>query len=309
PIRPIEGDNKAIYRSFTFGNLVSLNMLETRLLARDKQLSYTDYYDENGKFDETRFTQDLTSESRKLIGDKQFKWLQNEFSNSSTIWQVIAQQVLMGRMWLPAEVLSPIAQLDNPEAFGTTKEELIAKINNLIEELVSIKMEILKGKTVKDEIKTRLNKTLPYNLDAWDGYPIERERLFALAKGYQKNLVVLSGDTHNSWGNNLKDINGEKIGVEFATTSVSSPGMEEYLGLNSTEDAKKLESALEVLLDDLKYTNLNNRGFLEVIFTQDEAKATWHHIDNVDSKEYEIIKSREKTLVCKFGKKELEDPS
>ena len=48
---------------------------------------------------------------------------------------------------------------------------------------------------------------------------------------------------------------------------------------------------------------------MEVIFTKDEAKANWHHIDNVDSKEYKIMEDRKKTLVCKVGKKELEDPS
>ena len=32
-----------IYRSFDFGNLLSLHMLDTRVIARDKQLDYNNF--------------------------------------------------------------------------------------------------------------------------------------------------------------------------------------------------------------------------------------------------------------------------
>lgn len=294
PIRPVT-NKKEIYRTFNFGDLVSLNMLETRVLARDKQLSYADYYDAQGNFDAATFTTDLTNADRTMMGTTQMQWLQTEFATSTSTWQVLGQQVVMGRMSLPAEILTPISQLDYVE--GEAKDALLTQINTSLAELATIKGRILQGDTtVTDAEKARVNTTMPYNLDAWDGYYVNRETIFGTAKAYSKNLVVLAGDTHNSWANELKDINGNHVGVEFATTSVSSPGMEEYLGLTSTEQSMQLEGAISLLVDDLQYCNLNDRGFMEVTFTPSEATSTWYYVANYDSATYTMNTARTKSL-------------
>jgi len=307
PIRPIaSGNEKEIYRTFNFGDLVSLNMLETRLLARDKQLDYRDYFNANGDFLASKFQADVGSPTRTMMGTAQLQWLQDEMASSTATWQVLGQQVVMGRMNIPAELLKSISMLDNPSAYGTTKDALLAQINKSLGELATIKAKILQGDTtVTDDEKARVNTVLPYNLDAWDGYYANREAIFATAKAYSKNLVVLSGDSHNSWANDLKDMSGEKVGVEFATTSVSSPGMEEYLSLKTTNEAAQLEGALNLLIDDLKYANLNNRGFIEVIFTPTEAKSIWHYVDTVDSPIYSENTLRAKSLQCKVGEQSI----
>lgn len=293
PIRPVTEDQKVIYRTFDFGDLLSLNMLETRVLGRDEQLNYADYYDAQGNFDATTFTADLTSPTRTMTGASQLAWLQGEFATSTTTWQVLGQQVLMGRMLLPAELLGPIAMLENPAAYGTTKEALMAQINTLLTELATIKTRILQGDlTVTTEERARVETTLPYNLDAWDGYFYEREVIFNTAKAYGKNLVVLAGDTHNSWANELRVVNGDRVGVEFATTSVTSPGLEQYLGLGSQLEAIQLEPVITLLVDDLKYTNLYDRGFMEVTFMQDKVVTTWHYVDNYHSETYTESQAR-----------------
>lgn len=300
PIRPL-ADKKKIFRSFDFGNLVSLHMLETRLFARDKQLSYADYY--KPKFDTTAFKADFLKTDRAMIGNEQLGWLQTNLAKSSATWQVLGQQVLMGKMNIPIEILENVAVLQNEK---TTKEQKTAakkQVNQKIAQLVAIKVRILKGdKTVTKEEKARLSNQLPYNLDAWDGYFVERENIFGLAKAMDKNLVVLAGDTHNSWASDLKDKDGNQIGVEFATTSVTSPGMEEYVGLETDKDAMQFEKAMEILIDNLKYFNANNRGFMVVTFTKEEAKASWHFIDSNKSVQYTTINSRKKSLKTLKGK-------
>ena len=58
----------------------------------------------------------------------------------------------------------------------------------------------------------------------------EREGLLGTAIAAQKNLVVLAGDTHNGWAGQLVTDAANPIaasqnaGVEFATSSASSPG-------------------------------------------------------------------------------------
>jgi len=293
PIRPIE-NKKEIYRSFEFGDLVSLNMLETRVLSRDKQLNYAEYFMQDGTFSQDKFIADFTDPYRTMMGTTQTQWLQGEFATSQATWQVVGQQVVMGRMNLPSEILINISKLDYVD--DATKAELLAQINTSLAELAALKMTLLQGGTISESDKARLETTLPYNLDAWDGYYANRETLLATAKAYNRNLVVLAGDTHNSWANELKDMNGNNVGVEFATTSVSSPGMEEYLYLTSTEQAMQLEGALSLLIDDLKYSNLNNRGFMEVTFTPNEAISNWHYVANYDAATYTMNTSRAKSL-------------
>lgn len=303
PIRPIN-NMKEIYRTFNFGDLLSLNMLETRILARDKQLSYSDYFAADGTFLQSNFIADVTNSTRTMMGTTQLGWLQGEFATSTATWQVIGQQVVMGRMNLPAEILTKMAQLDYVD--GEAKLVLLGEINTALAECATIKARVLQGdSTVTDEERARVNTTLPYNLDAWDGYYVNRETILGTAKAYGKNLVVLSGDTHNSWANELRDNGGTNVGVEFATTSVSSPGMEAYLNLTSTQQAMQLEGALTLLLDDLKYVNLNNRGFMEVIYTKNNVTCNWYYVANYDSPNYTMDVSRTKSLKTIAGTQTL----
>ncbi len=280
PIRSvIEGSDEAIFRTFRFGNLVDLHMLDTRIIGRDQQLDYMDYFTGEG-LDAARFTADVGSQNRTLLGAEQLLWLQSSLNYSTATWQVLGQQVLMGRMNLPAELLVAIAT----EQFEGLPQNLA--------ELAQLKGRALQGDpSLTQEELARINTVAPYNLDAWDGYQYEREVVLGTAKALNKNLVVLAGDTHNAWANNLKDINGDQIGVEFATASVTSPGLEEYLGIPD-EMIQGAEQAISLLVDDLDYLNVNQRGYMLVTFTPEEAKADWYFVDTIKSREYQIDAGR-----------------
>jgi alkaline phosphatase D len=59
--------------------------------------------------------------------------------------------------------------------------------------------------------------------DAWAGYPPARERLFAaLEKRRTANPVVLTGDIHSFWVNDLANAAGGAVGVELATSSIAT---------------------------------------------------------------------------------------
>ncbi|MES2090279.1 MAG: alkaline phosphatase D family protein, partial [Pseudomonadota bacterium] len=93
-----------IYRSFDFGNLVSLHMLDTRVIGRDKQLSYADYFTAAG-FDGAAFKAAVGNPNRQIMGATQTAWLQQQMAQSSATWQILGQQILMGRMNIPAPIL------------------------------------------------------------------------------------------------------------------------------------------------------------------------------------------------------------
>lgn len=138
PIRPVaENDHLNIYRQFDFGGLVNLMMLDTRILARHKQLDYANYMTEAG-IDAAKFQADLFSDQRTLMGVVQREWLQKQLGQSQATWNVLGQQVLMAKMLIPQELLLPLAQITN----GDQRPETLAEMKQKIAELVTLKMRL-----------------------------------------------------------------------------------------------------------------------------------------------------------------------
>lgn len=289
------GKDVRIYRSFDFGNILSLHMLDTRIIARDKQLDYANYFTATG-FNEAAFKAALLDPSRKMLGDEQISWLQGKLNGSTAKWQVLGQQVLLTKMMIPAEMLLLVNQIQTEIAmFGSATPQTMQAFQTSLQQLVVIKTRILQGDpTVTAAEKARVETVLPYNLDAWDGYPRERELLYAHLLG--KNVVALAGDTHNGWMGSMKDYFGNKVGTKLAASSVSSPGMEKYLGLNPNDptQAIQLAGALQLLVDDLEYANLYKRGYLYAKFSTANVHAEWRYVNTVFSETYSV--TTEKTV-------------
>ncbi len=72
--------------------------------------------------------------------------------------------------------------------------------------------------------------------------------------------------------------------------------MEEYAGLDTLEASIDFENALSFLIDDLQYTNLNQRGFMVVNFKNEEVVTTWSYLNNYDSTVYTMDDSRKTSL-------------
>ncbi len=73
-----------IYRSFRFGNLATLIMLDTRVFGRDQQVEATD-------------TEKIEGLSRQLLGPEQEAWLAEQFVTSTkdnSTWTLLGQQVM-----------------------------------------------------------------------------------------------------------------------------------------------------------------------------------------------------------------------
>ncbi|WP_350997531.1 alkaline phosphatase D family protein [Shewanella sp. TB7-MNA-CIBAN-0143] len=295
PIRPwSEGNHEEIYRSFNYGNLVDLHMLDTRVLARDKQLEYSQYIDATtGAFNSSTFLADVTDTDRTLLGQTQLLWLQQTLLQSTAKWQVLGQQVLMGKMLMPAAIATQ--QMSIPqfaELAGLAQLAGRAQASDptlTAEELAYLQAN--QAKLTPEVIALLQLPAIPYNLDAWDGYAYEREVILATAKSLQHNLVVIAGDTHNAWASDLTDSGGDIVGIEFATSSVSSPGLEYYLGLSDAE-MPATEAAIVGLIADLKYANLKDRGYLLLTFTENEVRSDWQYVDTILDKTFVQLDAR-----------------
>lgn len=263
-------DNSIIYRSVNIGNLVNLILMDTRLIGRDKQLNIGDYYTATG-FDALAFQTALTDPNRSIVGVTQRDWIISELNSSSAKWQVLGQQVLMGKMNIPVELLTAFGS----ENFGA-----------ILTELVTIKLRLLNNDpSLSAEEIARVTTVIPYNLDAWDGYPIDREIIYSALNG--KKIVTFAGDTHNAWQNTLTSENGTEVGIELATSSISSPGFETYLGANSSPElVAGFQEALVALIDGLNYFDASRRGYMMTTFTTTDVTSEWIFVDTLLSESY-----------------------
>jgi alkaline phosphatase D len=283
PIRT-GSDREKIYRNFKFGELLSLNMMDTRNIARDKPLTTNDLLAAGAGAPSL-----IADPTRRLIGDEQLSWLIREWSNSTTTWEVLGQQVLMGRIFVPIELLTQLGALIGKLEAGLDASAEQTAVNDAIGELYSLKLRLNAGDpSLTDGEKLRLSSTAPYNLDAWDGYFVEREQILSRAHLLGKNVITLAGDTHNAWASDLRfvanqatgELSEGSVGVELATSSVTSPGFDQYLSLGAAEKVG-FESSIMALVDDLKYMDADRRGFLAVTFTPEVATAEWNFVGDI----------------------------
>jgi len=251
------GDQGEIYRAFQIGDLADLIMLDTRLVGRDEQLDYAKGIEAAGSV-EAFIKNDLYNPERQILGKEQEGWLQQALQISQArgaTWQVLGQQVLMGKLNIP--VIPP-------------------------EELAKLELSEYARPRV-EQTQQLAPYGLPSNLDAWDGYPAARERLFAMLGAHANNPISLAGDTHNGWAFNLTNQKGEAVGVEWGTPGVSSPGLENYVPLPPDE----MQALLKGASPELVACDTSQRGWTHVTLTPEAATAQWRFVSSVTEPTYQ----------------------
>jgi alkaline phosphatase D len=272
PIRePLPGKPfEAINRSFQFGDLATLIMMESRLTARAHQISYeTDAPRARGPDGAVRpdmavLRARLNDPSRQMLGARQEAWLAEEMTASvaaGRTWQVLGSQVVMG------EVMAPDArQVLGPALCGA----ILAALPERQRE---------RARALADIFTTRT----PYNLDAWDGYPAARERVYAAMRTVGARPIVVSGDSHAFWANELHDAEQRHVGVEIGGTSVTSSGVCDVVPLLPVN--RLIEEANP---GRVKFTDHGAKGFILLTLTRQEALAELMAVSTIESKPYDL---------------------
>jgi alkaline phosphatase D len=207
PIREPGAGSFAINRSFDFGDLASLFMLETRLTARDHQL-YPDAElpKEPTQAELAAYRAKLNDPARKMMSPRQEAWLEQGLAASvkaGAAWQVIGNQVVMARILTPP-IRKHLGEAAWQRAMETLPKAAVARLQKM-------------------EANAALG--LPSGADDWDGYPADRQRVHALIRQSKANAVVVSGDSHAFWANELYDAEagGHRTAVEFGAGALSAP--------------------------------------------------------------------------------------
>jgi alkaline phosphatase D len=216
PIRqPDVNEPVKIWRKIRYGDLAEIFFLDTRLYGRSEQ---------GGNPEDP---------NRTLLGTDQFSWLKSELSASTSQWKVLAQQVMVAPLKLPAVLGGGI-------------------LNN----------------------------------DQWDGYNYERQQLYNHVRNNNiENMVVLTGDIHTSWANDLPDSNyngttgANSAGVEFVATSITS-------GNSEANVPNSLVSLFQAANPHIKYFNLTEHGYFILDLSKAKAQADWNFVSTIESQTY-----------------------
>ena len=154
------------------------------------------------------------------------------------------------------------------------------------------KLQSLQGQYFKDASEL-WNQSLHNSLqvkdrrfsgDAWSSNPMAAFN----AATYLLNARTLMG---------LADprLAGTKVGEEFATSSVSSPGLENYL---VTLSPAQIKGIFEGVVDDLNWMDASKRGFLKMSFSAAEAKGEWFFVNTITNRTYTSTLGKTATMAA-----------
>ncbi|MEQ1818721.1 MAG: alkaline phosphatase D family protein [Terricaulis sp.] len=262
PIRRPEASGPRVYRTLEWGDLARIVLLDTRLIGRVRQLNYqrglglhllSDGAGTQAAVEEFRRTQ-LLDPTRTLLGTEQEAWLAEALASSKQrgqTWQVLAQQIVVGQQLVGAGA----AAMVSPDAHANVRRYVT--------------------------VGERLGRMgMPWNLDSWDGYPVARERFLQACAANAANAVVLGGDSHNTWLNNLATPGDTSrlAAIEFAGASVTSPGLEQAM---SAAAPGAREAMMRSANPELAWCDVTNRGYGALKFTRDACEAEWVAFSNV----------------------------
>lgn len=123
------------------------------------------------------------------------------------------------------------------------------------------------------------------SMDQWSGYPIARDRLLGeIAKRAPNRTVVITGDIHSSWVNELRSSfsqpDAPTIGAEFVGTSISSGG--------DGSDRNQVEGRLAGDNPHVKWQN-NRRGYVRCAVSPEEWRAEYRTVEYISKPDAPVM--------------------
>ncbi len=270
PIRePKAGHERQDYwRTLRFGDLATMVTLETRHTARAEQIDYRKYASLLNSAEQ------VEAFKRDILGapDRRMLSLDMEADLSAGL----KASVETGQPWRLIGNPMPIARMPVPDLLGL----------GILHQDAASNAEV-PGAGGPLAWKGKWN--LPLYTDTWDGYPAARERFYhQCKKAGAQDLLVLTGDSHSFWANQLFDGQGEPMGLEVGTAGITSPGDFVESGFDD-EMARKLDRAFEDHTDEVLWTDNFHQGYVRLELTPEQTDVTYIAVSTVLDEQYSTV--------------------
>jgi len=321
PIRPLKPDpTRRIFRSFDVGDLATIIMLDTRLYGREESpgganmifltqpaphggVDWPMPYDARQSppqprpelFEQVggdaaklppghifmpdfpRYKAEVLNAERSILGAEQEAWLTETLKASKsrgTPWQILGQQTIAAT-FIPVD---PSPHMDPAKA---------VRFNN----------DFFARMRIQEQ------NNLPFANDTWGGgYPRSRDRMISQLRDHANNTIILSGDLHNAWGFVHHDDAGQLRAFEVTTPSVTSPGMESFMGTRGPSMAAGMVAKNK----NLVYAELASRGYAVLAITPEAVQVEWTFVNTIKSKTFTAKVDQRMTVRAKSLKSSMQ---
>ena len=199
---------------------------------------------------------------RPFLGDEQLAWLRDAMSGSGAAWKVVGNQVVFA----PVLLTPALAAAAGP----------------------------LLGSLGLDDLPA-LSAPVIVNGDQWDGYQVAQRALVETFTGVD-DVVVLTGDIHSSWANEIprdaatytvdRELGTGSAGVEFVCPSITSDGFAERFG--SADTARLLTTGVQAGNPWVRYLDGVFHGYGVLDVTADRVQYDFWGVTSRDDPDTEV---------------------
>ncbi len=247
PVRQVDPANpRRNNRSYAYGDLAELVMLEERLGSRSPQIEGTISTPFGPAFQQTG---PFLDPARQMLGANQEAWLFNKLRTSRAKWKMLGQGVMFAQLKVPGYGLPNamggglFLNSDQWDGYQPARDRIY---------------DVLKGGNGQQPVDNVVVLTGDIH-SSWAADLTQDPN----------NAVVANGGYDPVTG-------AGSLAVEFVGTSVSSPGID-------TDTNGQIAAAIRASNPHFKYINLVKRGYMLMDVTPERAVAEWWHLDTVAS--------------------------
>jgi len=237
-----------IYRSFNFGNLAELVMLDTRIEGREQQIN-----------DVTNPA--LYNPNRTMLGQSQRDWFLNALDNSTAQWKIVGNQVIFAQLQVGFAAQAPQTPqdvesifLDIWDGYPAERQRIITHLDTAgIDNVVFVTGDF-HSSFAFDIADTVVNEAL----------------LYAPVPNY--NPATGAGSR----------------AVEFTTPSITSANFDENVGsLAATAIEAQINAPLPGIGNNpnphMKFVDLDRHGYIILDVRPDSVTANWYYVDKINA--------------------------
>jgi len=247
PIRDNSADT--IYRTLSYGNLVDLIMLDTRLEGRDSQIN--DVTNPN-----------LYAPNRTMLGSNQRNWFLNALNNSTAKWKIVGNQVIFSEFHVGWAAMPPATAAQTESIFLDIWDGYPAERLTII--------NYLESNNIDNVVFLTGDFHSTFAFDVADSVT-NPTAFYAPTPNYDPSTG--SGSA----------------AVEFATPSVTSANFDENLdpassaGIEFQINRPLPSTTANIPNPHLKYVDLDQHGYYILDIKDDSTQANYYFVDIFDT--------------------------
>lgn len=189
----------------------------------------------------------VSSPVRTITGAAQMDWLLGNLRSTGPQWKLVGNPVMIAPVRVPST-------LSTAELAGVQK--------------------LMGGTNISG---------VPYNVDQWDGYEADRNRVVRhLRDNAVKDTVFLTGDIHSGWACDIPadpatyPATGDSVAAELVCTSVTSDNLDDILNVPPRTGSVAVEHAIKAANPHVKYLDFDSHGYSVVDVTPAGVRMDWY---------------------------------